>query len=582
MTLLLSCRGVKKDFGELSVLKDINLDIAIGERVGLVGKNGAGKTTLANIIFNNLEQDGGDIIFYKKNIKIGYLLQSTFYTARTFNDIFTNNDNKHRIKDFLETSSHLGIEKVQEWDIERLKGLSGGEKTKLALANIFSVKPSLLILDEPTNHLDFQGINWLIEELKKYNGTIIIISHDRYFLDESVDRIFEIEDGLINNYKGNYTFYRNEKKKRYERQLHEYMVQEKYRLKIANEIQQIKGWSNKAHSQARKKAIESGNKFGGKEHNRAKAKKMDSQIKSKIRRLEKLKIDGVKKPNIEKKINFVINSTGKTGSRILEAQSIAKIYGDRVLFKDSSFYIKRGDRIGILGKNGCGKTTLVKTIIGEEAIDSGKLFVSPSAKISYLSQDVLDLDEEKNILEVFDDLGTTEKRSMTRTLLGNMGLDEGMITKPIKFLSLGERTRIKVVQLILQENNVLILDEPTNHLDLHSREKLEETLEDYEGTLLIVSHDRYMLERICDKMLIFKDDEIQRIESGFKECLDKFYNKNSDDKDIDKVEKRMKEKQLVIQNRITYLLGELSKYNKEDPEYIKLDREYRELIEMNR
>lgn len=582
MTLLLSCRGVKKDFGELSVLKDINLDIAIGERVGLVGKNGAGKTTLANIIFNNLERDGGDIIFYKKNIKIGYLWQSTFYTARTFNDIFTNNDNKHRIKDFLETSSHLGIEKVQEWDMERLKGLSGGEKTKLALANIFSVKPSLLILDEPTNHLDFQGINWLIEELKKYNGTIIIISHDRYFLDESVDRILEIEDGVINNYKGNYTFYRNEKKKRYENQLREYIVQEKYKLKISKEIQQIKSWSNKAHGQARKKAIESGNKFGGKEHNRAKAKKMDSQIKSKIKRLEKLEIDGIKKPNIEKKINFVFNSTGKTGSKILEARSITKTYGDRVLFKDSSFYIKRGDRIGILGKNGCGKTTLVKTIIGEEAVDYGKLFVSPSAKISYLSQDVLDLDEEKNILEAFDDLSTREKRSMTRTLLANMGFDEGIITKPIKFLSLGERTRIKVVQLILQENNVLILDEPTNHLDLHSREKLEETLEEYEGTLLIVSHDRYMMERICDKMLIFKNDKIQRIESGFKECLDKFYNKNSDDKDIDKVEKRMKEKQLVIQNRITYLLGELSKYNKEDPEYIKLDREYRELIEMKR
>ncbi|WP_432661864.1 ABC-F type ribosomal protection protein [Wukongibacter baidiensis] len=574
MTVLLSCRAIKKDFGEVSVLKDVSLDIGIGERIGLVGNNGAGKTTLANIIFGSLEKDKGDIIWYQQGIKMGYLLQSTFYTSDTFNDMITSSGNKHNIGDFLEVSSHLGIENVHRWDTQRFSGLSGGEKTKLALANIWASKPGLLILDEPTNHLDFEGVQWLIEELKKYNGTIIIISHDRYFLDESVNRIVEIEDGAVNNYKGNYSFYRDEKKKRYESKLHEYMVQEKNKEKIAREIDNLKNWSAKAHKESRQKAKVVA---GRKEHFRAKAKKKDKQVKSKIKKLEKIEIEGVKKPKTEQRINFAFNDTEKMGKRILEARDISKAYGDRVLFKDSSFYIKRGDRIGIFGCNGCGKTTLIKAIIGEEAVDSGKLFVSPSAKVSYLSQDVLDLDEGKTILELFDTL-SKEKRSVARTLLANMGFDEEAINKSIKALSLGERTRIKIANLILNQNNVLILDEPTNHLDLHSREKLEETLEDYHGTILIVSHDRYMLERLCNRMLIFKDNMIQRIEYGLKEYLSKL-NNNGNNKKTES-EYNTKEEKLVIENRIAYLLGELSKYSPEDPEYIRLDLEFKELIKL--
>lgn len=579
MTVLLSCRNIKKDFGQLSVLKDVNLDISIGERIGLVGQNGAGKTTLANIIFGSLEHDIGDIVWYQNDIKIGYLLQSTFYTSDTFNGMFAYNDNEYSIRDFLEISSCLGMGKVQKWNKARFNGLSGGEKTKLALANIWATKPGLLILDEPTNHLDFQGVQWLIEELEKYKGTILIISHDRYFLDESTNRIIEIQDGAINNYKGNYSAYRDEKKRRYESQLHEYLVQEKYKQKIAKEINNLKNWSGKAHRESRKNAIYTGNKFGGKEYNRAKAKKMDKQVKSKLKRLEKIEIEGVKKPKVEEKINFIFDNASKGGKIILEARDITKGYSDRLLFKDSSFYIQPSDRIGIFGENGCGKTTLIKIIMGEEEINSGRLYVSPSAKISYLSQDVLDLDKGKIVLDVFDTT-TREKRSMTRTLLANMGFDEEMIRKPIKFLSLGERTRIKIAQLILQKNNVLILDEPTNHLDLHSREKLEETLEDYNGTILIVSHDRYMLERICDKMLIFNDGKLQRLEYGFKEYLSRFYNKDSIKKKTKNIDKNIKEKNLIIENRLAYLLGELSKYSPEDPEYAKLDLEFKELIEM--
>lgn len=581
LTVLLSCRNVKKSFGQLSVLKNVNLDISVGERIGLVGQNGAGKTTLANIIFGSLDNDAGDIAWYQNDVKVGYLLQSTFYTSDTFNGMFTNSKNEYSIRDFLETSSYLGMEKVQKWNKERLNGLSGGEKTKLALANIWASKPGLLILDEPTNHLDFQGTQWLIEELKRYNGTILIISHDRYFLDKSVNGIIEIQDGVINNYNGNYSFYRDEKKKKYESQLHEYLIQEKYKQKIAEEIDNLKNWSDKAHRESKKKAAKAGRKKGGKEHYRAKAKKKDKQIKSKLKRLEKIELEGVKKPESEEKINFAFDDTRKGGKIILEARDITKGYGNRRLFKDSSFYIKRGDRIGIFGENGCGKTTLIKIIMGEDEVNSGQLFVSPSAKISYLSQDVLDLDKEKNVLDVFDTT-TREKTSMARTLLANMGFHEGMIRKRIEFLSLGERTRVKIAQLILENSSVLILDEPTNHLDLHSREKLEETLEEYNGTILIVSHDRYMLERICDKMLIFADGKIQRMEYGFKEYLSKFYNKDSIKKTSVEIDENSEEKNMIIENRLAYLVGELSKYSREDPEYTKLDLEFKELIKIKR
>ena len=573
MTLLLSCRGIKKDFGEVSLLKDINLDIAMGERVGLVGHNGSGKTTLANIIFGSSEKDGGDILWNQKDVGIGYLMQSTFYTSTTFNKMFSNNNNKHSLRNFLETSSYLGLEKVQDWNDERLRGLSGGEKTKLALASIWVSKPDLLLLDEPTNHLDFNGVQWLIEELKKYYGAILIISHDRYFLDKSVNRIIEIEDGQINNYGGNYSYYRDEKKRRYKSQLHGYLVQEKYKEKIAGDIDNLKGWSSKAHKQSRQKALEIS---GRKEHFRAKAKKMDKQVKSKLKRLEKIEIEGIEKPKEEERVNFIFKDTEKRGKRVLEARDITKSYGERVLFRDSSFYISHGDKIGVFGPNGCGKTTLIKAIMGEEILDSGDLFVSPSAKISYLSQDVLDLDGEKTILNLLD-IATKEERSMARTLLANMGFNKEMVKKPVKTLSLGERTRLKIAQLILGENNLLILDEPTNHLDIHSRERLEETLEAYNGTILLVTHDRYMMERICDKIIVFKDNEIQRIESGLREYLNKLDNGDSNNKVGDRG-KNNKEENLILENRIAYLLGELSRFSPKDPEYQKLDLEFKELI----
>lgn len=571
MTVLFSCNNIKKDFGYTSILKNINFKINEGQCVGLVGLNGAGKTTLANIIIGNLKADGGEVFWYKKNIKIGYLNQSIYYTESILEDVILNHGVEDTNRNFLKTSMNLGLHGVDHWDEEKIDGLSGGERTKLALAAIWTNRPELLILDEPTNHLDYSGVQWLVNEIKKFKGTVLVISHDRYFLDQCVNRVLEIENGVAINYNGNYSWYRDEKKKNYEITLQHYITQEKYVTKIHNEIDNLKNWSSKAHNESRKKAAAV---VGNKEYYRLKAKKKDKQIKSRIKRLEKIKVQGIKKPKEEKKVYFGFDSVELKGKRVIEVNNIKKSFGQRVLFKDSSFYIQRGEKIGIFGDNGCGKTTLLKILIGEEDFDFGHVFFSSSAKIAYLSQDVLGIDKEKNILELFD-VSSKEKRVETLNLLANMGFTIENINKNIGALSLGEVTRIRIASLILENNDVLILDEPINHLDLYSREKLEESLEKYNGTVILVSHDRYMIERICNRILLIKNEKIKRLEYGLKEYLDKENNKS---KPKVKDKKINDEERLLIENRIAFVLGKLSNCDKKDSEYEKMDLEFKELI----
>ncbi|WBW97058.1 ribosomal protection-like ABC-F family protein [Oceanirhabdus sp. W0125-5] len=571
MGLLLKCLNIKKEFGDRVILKDVSFHIEKGERVAIVGNNGAGKTTMVNIITGALDYDGGSLLWHEDNVKIGYLHQSSYYSQDEFENMIQGG--KDEIKEFFHTSKELGIDKIDEWNEVRLENLSGGEKTKLAIARIWAEKPALLILDEPTNHMDYEGIQWLVGELEKYNGTIILISHDRYFMDKTVERIIEIEDGRAQCYKGNYSFYRDEKRRRYESQLHQYETQENYKDKIQRDIKQLKQWSEKAHRESKKKGLVENKK---KEYFRAKAKKKDNQVKSKLKRLEKIDLEGIKKPKDEQKITFNFVRGEKSSNRIFEAKEIRKGFGDKVLFENSSFYIRKGEKIGLFGKNGCGKTTLIKAILKELYVDKGDLYLSPSAKVAYLSQDVMNLDGDKTVLQTFG-IENYERRGMLQTLLTNMGFSKSMIHKKVSTLSLGERTRVKVAYMIMMENNVLILDEPTNHLDLHSREMLEKTLEEYEGTIILVSHDRYLLERLCDKILIFEDKAIKRCEYSFKEYMD------MKEGNVENGEEKSKEEQLMIlENRIAAVLSELSLLSPGVEAYEKLDEEFKTLIKRKR
>ncbi|WP_337926727.1 ribosomal protection-like ABC-F family protein [Paenibacillus caui] len=581
---ILRVRNLHKRFGERTILSDVSLEIGARDRIGLVGVNGAGKTTLANILFGNLQSDEGSIMQMKQDIKIGYLLQSCSYTANSFQSMLLGGYKAEQVNEFLEVTSFIGLNKVKEWQEDRFDCLSGGERTKLALANIWISQPDILILDEPTNHLDFQGVEWLTKEMGKFSGSILVISHDRYFLDKTVNRIIELDDGKLKSYAGNYTFYREEKERQYQSQLHLYQTQKKQIEKVQEEIAQLKTWTAAGHRMAGKQGTLSENRqIGLREHERAKVKKLDKQVKNKIKRLERMETEGIEKPKQEQKVSFDFGSASKRGKRLVEVKGLGKKYGDRWLFRNTEFTIQRGNRIGLIGPNGCGKTTLIRMFLGQERWTEGDLWISPTAEIVYLSQDVSDLPEESTGLNLISHF-RGEIQSKARILMDNMGFDEAKLSRKIEKWSLGERTRFKIGRMILMEHNFLILDEPTNHLDLQSREQLEDTLADYNGTMLIVSHDRYMLEKLCDQLLVFENGMFMKVLGTFSEYMNRQLSEGngSDEKVLSKKSRAEEEQLLVIEARLAFMLGELNKHAIGSPAYNELDNEFKDLIRQKR
>jgi len=578
MTTLLRCRHITKAFGEHEVLKDVNFDIGKHEKIGLVGLNGAGKSTIANILTGVLPPDKGQIEFFQHHVTIGYVKQdATFKLFQKQQAIdITAKDKRY----YWQIASHLGVD---NWHGERLEVLSGGEKTKLALSFAIATMPDLLILDEPTNHLDFKGVEWLISELKAMEIAIIIISHDRYFLDKTVSSIHEIEEGKLTFYKGNYTEYRHEKKRRYESQLHQYKEQKKVEAHIEQEITRLKEWSAKAHREAGKVGKMTEMRTGVKEFHRKKAKMMDRQVKSKIKKLEKIEIEGVKKPKEEQSVFFEWSQSEKKGKSVILAENIEKSFDDKPLFQTSSFYIQRGEKVGIIGPNGCGKTTLLKMITGEMNPDAGHLWTSPTIKWSKLEQDAKDLNGTSTVSEWISELTVSKEQfSYAITVLTNMGFNQALLRKSIQALSHGEKIRLRFAQLIMEPQHIIVLDEPTNHLDLIYREQLEQALTEYVGTVIVVSHDRYFLESICHKLLVFEDGVIKRKEFGFKD-----YMNGIDKKNLKKTEKTANstihlDELLVIENELSYIIGELAQYEPSSEQYISLDKRFKELANRKR
>lgn len=544
----ITIRNLNKAFNEKILFENVNLDIHQGERIGIVGSNGAGKTSLANILTGRLKQDGGTV---SVEGSVGYLQQST--------DITRHDEEFRSDSEYLKKSKELGM---QHDSMENF--LSGGEKLKLSLAKIWSLQPEILLLDEPTNHLDLKGIEWLIRELESFGGTVLIISHDRHFLDQVVNRVLEIDHQKVNEYAGNYSDYQEEKQRRYESELHHYQVQENERKRIKKHLASLENWSEKAHNQSTKQE-------GKKEFYRVKAKKMDKQVKSTRKRLQKkLEESKVDRPKEEKYINFQFQAGSGRGKRIIEARNLSMKYNRRTIFDESSFYIKKGERIGVVGPNGCGKTTLLRMFVGENNGYDGELWRSPSLTVGYLSQDVHDLHSEQTAIEAIG-LTTRDEIYQARTILASMGMDRTRQTVPIEQLSLGERTKVKLVSIIMNKHDVLILDEPTNHLDLPSREQLEETLLQYTGTLIVVSHDYYFINKICDRMIIHEDLRFQRVEMR----LSEFEERKKSPTDSSKASKDQK---MLLENSISAIISEISLLDSGDPKIKELDEKLNELV----
>ncbi|MED2983945.1 ABC-F type ribosomal protection protein [Bacillus thuringiensis] len=511
-----SVNNVTKSFGGNIIFENISLEIKNGERVGLVGRNGSGKTTIFGLLTGMESLDAG-AIHMKKGTRIGHVAQiPKFDEVLTVYDVLSSafkvekelEKEMHALeKNMAEEQEQSSLQKLMErygiiqekfaflggYEIEAnimkvanglqvtdlfsrvFTELSGGEQTKVSLAYMLLQKPDLLLLDEPTNHLDLFAVEWLEQFLKEYTGTVMVISHDRYFLDEVVTKIFDLEDGEIHVYHTNYSQFVEEKEERLLQEFQAYQEQQKKIKKMKEAIKRLREWANQA------------NPPNEGLHKRAR------NMERALERIEKLK-----RPILERKqMGLQFEGQERSGKDVVVMKEVSKGFAGRPLFEQANLHVRFQERAAIVGRNGTGKTTLLKLLLKEINPDVGEIRIGSSVKIGYLSQHTYG-NVKSNVLEAFREyVAVTEGEA--RHILAKFLFYGPAVFKKVTQLSGGEKMRLRLAQLMHQDINFLILDEPTNHLDIESREVLEEALEQYNGTILAVSHDRYFLNKLFEK-----------------------------------------------------------------------------------
>ncbi|TCW48512.1 ATPase subunit of ABC transporter with duplicated ATPase domains [Bacillus thuringiensis] len=511
-----SVNNVTKSFGGNIIFENISLEIKNGERVGLVGRNGSGKTTIFQLLTGMESLDAG-AIHMKKGTRIGHVAQiPKFDEGMTVYDVLSSafktekeleREMRALEKNMAEEREPSALQKLMErygviqekfaflggYEIEAnmmkvanglqvtelfprsFLELSGGEQTKVSLAYMLLQKPDLLLLDEPTNHLDLFAVEWLEQFLKEYNGTVMVISHDRYFLDEVVTKIFDLEDGEIHVYHTNYSQFVDEKEERLLQEFQAYQEQQKKIKKMKEAIKRLREWANQA------------NPPNEGLHKRARS------MERALERIEKLK-----KPILERKqMGLQFEGQERSGKDVVVMKEVSKGFAGHPLFNEANLHVRFQERAAIVGRNGTGKTTLLKLLLEEIEPDAGEIRIGSSVKIGYLSQHAYG-NMKSNVLEAFREyVAVTEGEA--RHILAKFLFYGPAVFKKVTQLSGGEKMRLRLAQLMYQDINFLILDEPTNHLDIESREVLEEALEQYNGTILAVSHDRYFLNKLFEK-----------------------------------------------------------------------------------
>jgi len=513
--ILLQLNDITKHFGADLILSNIKLEVQSGDKIALVGRNGAGKSTLLKIIAGELSYDSGEII-KPKDLTIGYLAQNTGLEStqsiwEEMASVFThlkemeqkmrkmeasmaeNDPTSQAFQQLLKEYDELQYSfKEQggyqyEADIRSIlhglgfhdysyetpvASLSGGQKTRLALGKLLLTKPDLLILDEPTNHLDIATLSWLEQYLQGYDGAVLIVSHDRYFLDKVVNIVYEIARTECTKFVGNYSKYLKQKAENYERDLKLYEKQQDEIAKMKDFIQR-----NLARASTTKRA------------------------QSRRKMLERMEV--MDRPNGDlKSANFSFDIERQSGNDVLKVESLTVTYdGENPILSDLHFMLTRGESVALVGPNGIGKSTVLKTLVNRLTPLTGSIRFGSNVSIGYYDQEQADLTSNKRVLDELWDEYPTHTEKEIRTVLGNFLFSGDDVLKNVSSLSGGEKARLALAKLMMQKSNLLILDEPTNHLDLDSKEVLENALIDYPGTILFVSHDRYFMNRLSTKVL---------------------------------------------------------------------------------
>ena len=510
------------------ILDGLTFQVDTGERVGLLGPNGCGKTTLLRILTGVMDYDEGDVVIAPGK-RMGLISQIPVYPAGyTVEDVLATafeplremeremaalaeqmgeGSNPALLARYdkltaafeaaggYETDTKTnkvcnGLTIPQSMREQLFDKLSGGEKTRVNLARLILEDTDILLLDEPTNHLDLRATEWLEEYLDKFKGTVLTVSHDRYFLDKVVNRIVEIQGGKAEFYSGNYSFYVVEKERRYEEKLRQYEKEQAKIEQLEKAAEQMRIWA-----------------YSGMD-------KTFKRVKSMEKRIERMRTTD--RPTKERKMEVRFGEREFRGDEVLTIKGLTKSFGDRTLFSNLGLEVVGGERIALLGDNGSGKTTLLKILLGEEEPDAGKVRMGPTVKVGYLPQHVHFDHPERNLVDtlIYEQDCTAQTARNRLAAFKFRGED---VFKPVSALSGGEQSRLRLCMLMDEKINLLILDEPTNHLDIQSREWIEEAVEEYEGNLLFVSHDRYFIDRFASRIWMLEDGHITDFRGNYQE-----------------------------------------------------------------
>ena len=532
--IVLSGKEISKSYGTDIIIEDVSFGVEKGDRIGIVGPNGSGKTTLLSIIAGDLEPSSGNI-YLRNDMTIGYLRQKNHFFSdgtvireaeKTFEHFFRMEKEIEELQEKISDHTRADFDRslaaytalIEEYEKQggytyrselaavlramgfteedqqkKIDVLSGGERTRLALACMLLRKPDILILDEPTNHLDLRMLAWLETYLKNYQGTLLVVSHDRYFLDRIVKKIFDMSGGTLTAYTGNYSEFLVKKEERMEALRREY---EKQQAEIARQEEMIRRF--RQH---------------GTEH-------LAKRARSREKRLAQLDIKD-RPAGEQSRMKLGFESNYKSGGEVLVCEDLAKSYGDRQLFSNVSLDVRKGEKICIIGDNGIGKTTLLRILMGIEKPDRGYLKVGYNVDFGYYDQGQRLLDDNETVLGEMKNAYHLYTDTEMRSLLGRFLFRGDDVFKQVGDISGGEKAKLSLLKLMLSGANTLVLDEPTNHLDIESKEVVEDALLEFGGTLIIVSHDRYLLTRIPDRILELTENGIVEYKGNFEYYLEK-------------------------------------------------------------